>query len=370
MLGDAAGFLADDIGGADGVEQGRLAVIDMAHDGHHRSARLQVLFAVLLADEAFLHIGLRDAANAMAELLGDQLGGVGVDHVRNLAHLAVPHEELDDIDAALGHAVGELLDGDHFGHHHVALDLLLRQGTGDLFLLPLAVTLQRGEAALALLLVERVGDGEPAAHSLIARTRLDGTLLLVVACFRGAGGLFLLLLGKLLARGLLALAACLGLGLVPHFLFLLPLGGFVALFRPLLVGDDAEFGIDLGLLALNGFALARVVQRAEPCVFLVVGERAQHHARAARLYLPGNSALRRRLGDTLCRLGRRLLDHLRCAARADSPPLLLLDQDGLGAPMAEALAHMAGLDRAPQTERHLAAAGDGLAFRLVCLTHP
>ena len=43
MLGDAAGLLAHHVGRADGVEQRGLAVIDVAHDGHHRRARLQVL---------------------------------------------------------------------------------------------------------------------------------------------------------------------------------------------------------------------------------------------------------------------------------------------------------------------------------------
>ena len=41
MLGDAAGLLAHHIGRADGVEQRGLAVIDMAHDGDHRRARLR-----------------------------------------------------------------------------------------------------------------------------------------------------------------------------------------------------------------------------------------------------------------------------------------------------------------------------------------
>ena len=126
MLGDAAGLLAHDIGRADGVEQRRLAVIDMAHDGDDRRARLHVLGAVVGADEALLDVGLRHAAHDMAELLGDELSGIGVDHVGDLVHLAVFHQELDDVDAALGHAVGELLDGDDFGNHHLALNLLLR----------------------------------------------------------------------------------------------------------------------------------------------------------------------------------------------------------------------------------------------------
>ena len=58
MLGDASGFLAHHVGRADGVEQRGLAVIDVAHDGHHRRAGLHVLGNILGADEAFFHVGL------------------------------------------------------------------------------------------------------------------------------------------------------------------------------------------------------------------------------------------------------------------------------------------------------------------------
>ena len=40
VLRDAAGFAGRDFGLADGVEQRRLAVVDVAHDGHDRRARL------------------------------------------------------------------------------------------------------------------------------------------------------------------------------------------------------------------------------------------------------------------------------------------------------------------------------------------
>ena len=197
MLGDAAGFLADDIGRADRVEQRGLAVIDMAHDGDDRRARLQILGMVLGADEAFLDVGLRDAPDRMAELLGDELGGIGIDHVGDLVHGAVFHQIFDDVDASLGHAVGELLDGDDLGDHHLALDLRLRLRAGDLLLLPLLTALQRGKAALALLFVERVDDGEPAAHpALLAAARRRHALLM--ARVGRAGGLFRLLLGRCL----------------------------------------------------------------------------------------------------------------------------------------------------------------------------
>ena len=36
VLGDAAGFTGGDVGFADDIQQGGLAVVDVAHDGHHR----------------------------------------------------------------------------------------------------------------------------------------------------------------------------------------------------------------------------------------------------------------------------------------------------------------------------------------------
>ncbi len=41
------------------------------------------------AEEAFLDIGFGDALHRMAEFLGDELGGVGIDHIGDLHHLAL-----------------------------------------------------------------------------------------------------------------------------------------------------------------------------------------------------------------------------------------------------------------------------------------
>ena len=125
MLGDAAGLSRNHIGLADGIEQRGLAVVDVAHDGDHGGARLEVAGDVGDAHQALLDIGLRDAAHLVAELLGDELRGVGVDDIVDLVHLPLLHQELDDVDGALGHSVGELLDGDRLRNDDVAGDLLL-----------------------------------------------------------------------------------------------------------------------------------------------------------------------------------------------------------------------------------------------------
>ena len=50
-------------------------------------------------EQAFLDVGFGDALDGVAEFLGDELGGVGVDHVVDLHHLALLHQDLDDVDA-------------------------------------------------------------------------------------------------------------------------------------------------------------------------------------------------------------------------------------------------------------------------------
>ena len=115
VLGDAAGLAGDDVGLADGVEQRGLAVVDVAHDGDDRRTRTAGPRRRRRVEQAFLDVGFGDAAYRVADFLDDELGGVGVDHVVACMHLALLHQELDDVDGAFGHAVGEFLDGDRLG---------------------------------------------------------------------------------------------------------------------------------------------------------------------------------------------------------------------------------------------------------------
>ena len=101
-------------------------MVDVAHDGHDRRARHQRRRIVGDVEHAFLDVGFGDALDGVAEFLGDELGGVGVDHVVDRHHLALLHQELDDVDRALGHAVGEFLDGDRLRDRHLADELFLR----------------------------------------------------------------------------------------------------------------------------------------------------------------------------------------------------------------------------------------------------
>ena len=95
-----------------------------------RGCRLALVVARGL-DDHVLDVGFRDAADPVAELLDDQRRGVGVDGLVLRRHDAVLHQRLHHGGDALGHAVGELLDGDRIGHLHVAHDLLPFAASGS-----------------------------------------------------------------------------------------------------------------------------------------------------------------------------------------------------------------------------------------------
>ena len=62
----------------------------------------------------------------MAEFFGDQLGGIGINHVGDLDHLALFHQETDHVYRAFGHTVGQFLDGDGFRNDDLAGNLFFR----------------------------------------------------------------------------------------------------------------------------------------------------------------------------------------------------------------------------------------------------
>ena len=89
-------------------------------------ARQQVGRIVGRVEHAFFDVGLGDAAHGVAEFFGDELGGIGVDRIGDLRHVTLLHQDADHVDGALGHAVGQFLDGDRLRDRHFAGDLFLR----------------------------------------------------------------------------------------------------------------------------------------------------------------------------------------------------------------------------------------------------
>ena len=112
---------------------------------------------------------LADALDAVAELGDQQLGRVLVDRLGQRDRHAHLEQRLDQVGAALGHAVGEFLDGDRLGDDDVADLLGRRAGLHVVALFLLAGAAERGErAGAAVVLVgQRAADGELAALAAI-----------------------------------------------------------------------------------------------------------------------------------------------------------------------------------------------------------
>ena len=115
--GDAAGLARHHVRLADGVEQARLAVVDVAEDGHDRRAR----DACVLVPRFLISDGRGDGAGGLlggggdAELGGDDGGRLVVDGVVHGGHDAVRHEALDRLDGGDAEALAQPLDGDRLG---------------------------------------------------------------------------------------------------------------------------------------------------------------------------------------------------------------------------------------------------------------
>ena len=127
-------------------------------------------------------IALADALDAVAEFGDEKLGSVLVDRLRERDWHAHLEECFYEIGTALGHAVGELLDGDCFRNNDIADLLGRRAGLHVMSLFLLAGAAERGQRASAAIVLVRQGpsDGELAAMALgvaaaTARARGLGT---------------------------------------------------------------------------------------------------------------------------------------------------------------------------------------------------
>ena len=291
------------------------------------------------------------------------------------AHL---EQGLHQVGAALGHAVGELLDGDRLGDDDVADLLGLRAGLLMGALLLFAGATKRGQrtGAGVALVVESSGDGELAALAamLVAAARRAGRL--------GTLGRYMAVLGTGMAgTPVLVLldgdgrrSGGLGRSVAAGLFGLLFLGGLLRLVLGALLGLFLGAAIFLGAatlviarrLGLLVLAPARFLERRE-AIFLGLAQQLLL-ALAARGGIFGRprSRLGRRRGLRRARNRLRSRNRLRLcrlglARTAEDAALLDLDHDGVRAAMAEALLHLARLDRALQAQRRARS-----EFRLVC----
>ena len=111
VLGDAAGLARDDLGLADGVEQRRLAVVDVAHDRDDRRALDEVLGGVLELGLLVDVVGRVDDLDLLVELVGEDLDRVVGQRLGERRHLAQLHQLLDDLGDRDAEVLGDVLDG-------------------------------------------------------------------------------------------------------------------------------------------------------------------------------------------------------------------------------------------------------------------
>ena len=127
VLGDAAASPADDVRLADRVQERRLAVVDVAHDGDDRRAGLdeRLVFVLVVAEERLElellllagldeeHLGAEGLADQLDHLVGQRLGA---GH-----HLAGVEQQPDQVSGVAVQLRGELLDGDAARHEDLTV---------------------------------------------------------------------------------------------------------------------------------------------------------------------------------------------------------------------------------------------------------
>ena len=128
VLGDAAPLAGRDLGGADRIEQAGLAVVDVAHHGHDRRARLEQAVVVLLEQDLLGRLrrraprrsvsacsGSARLGDLVAELTGHEARRVAVDDLVDAGEDAALDQLADDVRGVDPDQLGELLDGDRIG---------------------------------------------------------------------------------------------------------------------------------------------------------------------------------------------------------------------------------------------------------------
>jgi hypothetical protein len=293
----------------------------------------------------------------------------------NDAHL---EQGLHQVGSALGHAIGELLDGDRLGHDDVADLLGLLAGLLMCPLLLFAGAAKRGErtGAGVAFVVERPGDGELAALAamLVATAGRAGRLrdacgnMAVLGAGMAGAPVLVLLDGHGLRSGGLRRSVA-GSLLGRHVfgaLLRLVLGALLRLVLSATILLGAATFVVARRLRLLVLAPTRFLERGEP-IFLGLAQQLLLALAAGggvfgrtRGWLGHRRGLRR-ADDRLRGRNRLRLCRLDLARAAENAALLDLDHDGVRAAMAETLLHLARLDRALQAQ-----GGARSEFRLVC----
>ena len=108
MLGDAAGFAGHNIGFAQGVEQGGLAMIDMPMMVTTGTRGCKFSSASAAPPMPISTSASDTRLTFVAKLLDDKLSGILINRIDDGCHDVHLHKCFDNLAATLGHAVGQL----------------------------------------------------------------------------------------------------------------------------------------------------------------------------------------------------------------------------------------------------------------------
>ena len=207
-LGNAARLAGSDTGVTDGVEEARLAVVDVAHDGDDRGAWLKV-GGIVVEREGVLLLG-GDDLDLTAQVVGNELDEVVGHGLRHGERRAQQEQALDDVVGRNVEGLGELLDGNALGNLD-GVELLGVHALGQR-LLYLALLLSLCSLALALLLALLAATGGLARGLLDGSTSLLEHLLAAVLLGLASHAAVVVLFVVVTALALLALALLVGVG--------------------------------------------------------------------------------------------------------------------------------------------------------------
>ena len=277
VLGNAAGFAGNHVGFPDGVQQGRLAVVDVAHDHNDGAAGLQLIGGILVVvDETFLDGDDDLFFHLAAQLHGHQCGGIVVNNLIDGSHDAQLDQLLDDLSSRLLHAAGQLAHSDLVGNldskgrflgnfqlepAHFLL-LLVAALVAEVALLLTVAALLAANALLAALGVLHAL-GHQGVHPVVEPLGVD----------RNGGGVnHTALAAAFVLLGLLFLLPALGGGRLVLLLGSGGLGGLGRLILLLLCGLGRSLGLTGGLQGLfqrrHLMALGKYIEQQIQLVFL------------------------------------------------------------------------------------------------------
>ncbi len=132
-LGDPARLVVDHVRLSDRVQERRLAVIHVTHDGYNRRPGLQILRRILGSLQGLVTLILR-RLHLVAKIGGDQRGGIAIDRLVDGHHEAQADQLVDHLGRLDAHPLGHFSDTDHLVHADPPLDRLRRGDQGLLHL--------------------------------------------------------------------------------------------------------------------------------------------------------------------------------------------------------------------------------------------